>query len=100
MTPAAAVGTRRELGLRYFSETVWTGKRLAHRRHKAIEKLVGRADFQWVREHPTYVPDRPKRMRRTTFRRLRKRLVTIPRKHPELDELASLLARDGATRSR
>jgi hypothetical protein len=100
ITPDGKVGTRTELGARYKSQTMWTGKRLAHRRHKVIEKLAGTTDFQWVRDHPTYVPERPRRMRRTTYRRLRKRLVTTPRKHPELDELASLLARDGATRSR
>jgi hypothetical protein len=91
MAPNGKVGTRTELGLRYFSETVWTGKRLAHRRRKVIEKLAGKSDFKWVRDHPTYVPDRPKRMRRTTYRRLRKRLTTTPRNHPELDELATLI---------
>jgi hypothetical protein len=75
MTPDGRVGTRWELELRYKSETMWTGKRLAHRRHKVIEKLDGRTDFQWVRDHTTYVPDRPKRMRRTTYHRLRNRLV-------------------------
>ena len=75
MTPDGRVGTRWELDLRYKSETMWTGKRLARRRHKVIEKLAGTTDFQWVRDHPTYVPDRPKRMRRTTYRRLRNRLV-------------------------
>jgi hypothetical protein len=75
MTPDGRAGTRWELDLRYKSETMWTGKRLAHRRHKVIEKLAGTTDFQWVPDHPTYVPDRPKRMRRTTYRRLRNRLV-------------------------
>jgi hypothetical protein len=93
MTADGRVGTRTELGARYKSQTMWTGKRLAHRRHKVIEKLVGRTDFAWVRDHPTYVPDRPKRMRRTTFRRLRKRLTTTPRKQPELDELRSVMGR-------
>ena len=41
----------------------------------AVEKLAGKTDFKWVRDHPSYVPDRPKRMRRTTYRRLRNRLV-------------------------
>jgi hypothetical protein len=91
MTPDGRVGTRWELGLRYRSQTLWTGKRLAHRRHKAIEKLVGRTDFKGVRDHPAYVPDRPKRMRRTTYRRIRKRLTTTPRSAPELDELISLM---------
>jgi hypothetical protein len=94
MTPDAAVGTRGELtGIRYRSETVWTGKRLAHRRHKVIERLAGPTSFDWIREHPMYVPDRPKRMRRTTYRRLRKRLTTTPRKQPELDELTSVMGR-------
>ena len=75
MTPDGRVGTRWELDLRYKSETMWTGKRLARRRHKVIEKLAGTTDFQWVRDHPTYVPDRRKRMRRTTYRRLRHRLA-------------------------
>ena len=91
MTPDGRVGTRWELELRYKSQTMWTKKRQAHRRHKVIEKLAGRTDLQWVREHPTYVPDRPKRMRRTTYRRLRKRLANTPRKHPELDELVTLM---------
>jgi hypothetical protein len=89
--PDGRVGTRGELELRYKSQTLWTGKRLAHRRHKVIEKLAGSTDFQWVRDHPTYVPEKPKRMRRATYRRLRKRLTTTPRKHPELDELTSLM---------
>ena len=91
MAPDGKVGTRWELGLRYKSQRIWTGKRLAHRRHKVIEKLAGRTDFQWVREHPTYVPVRPKRMRRTTYRRLRKRLSTTPRKQLKLDELPNLI---------
>ena len=91
MTPDGRVGTRGELELRYKSQTMWTKKRLAHRRHKAIEKLAGRTDLQWVQNHPTYVPEKPKRMRWKTFRRLRKRLVTTPRQQPELDELTSLM---------
>jgi hypothetical protein len=91
MTPDGRVGTRGELELRYKSQTLWTKKRLAHRRHKAIEKLDGPTDFKWVRDHPTYIPEKPKRMRWKTFRRLRKRLVTTPRKQPELDELTSLM---------
>ena len=86
MTPDGRVGTRWELELRYKSQTMWTRKRIAHRRHKAIERLMGPTDYQWVRDHPDYVPDRPKRMRRTTYRRLRKRLTTTPRKQLELDE--------------
>src|SRR5579864_7267899 len=39
--PDGRVGTRTELGARYKSQTMWSGKRLAHRRHKVIEKLVG-----------------------------------------------------------
>jgi hypothetical protein len=91
MMPDGRVGTRWELGARYKSQTLWTKKRLAHRRHKAIEKLAGRTDLQWVWDHPTHVPDRPKRMRWRTYRRLRKRLVTTPRKQPGLDELTSLM---------
>jgi hypothetical protein len=72
MTPDGRVRTRWELELRYKSQTMWTKKRLAHRRHKVIEKVDGRTDFQWVRDHTTYIPNRPKRMRRTTYRRLRK----------------------------
>jgi len=98
MTPDGRVGTRWELELRYKSQTMWTGKRLAHRRHKVIEKLAGRTDLQWVREHPTYVPDRPKGMRWRTFRRLRKRLVITPRKEPELDELTKLTGQRPGTR--
>jgi hypothetical protein len=63
---------------------------LAHRRHKVIEKLDGPTDFKWVRDHPTYAPNTPKRTRWKTFRRLRKRLVT-PSKQPELDDLKSLM---------
>jgi hypothetical protein len=91
MTPDGRVGTRAELELRYKSQTLWTKKRLAHRRHKAIEKLAGSSDFQWVRDHPTYVPEKPKRMHWRTYRRLRKRLMTTPRKQLELDELTSLM---------
>jgi hypothetical protein len=93
MTPDGRVGTRWELDLRYKSETMWTKKRLAHRRQKVVEQLEGPTEFQWVRDHPNYVPDRPKGMRRTTYRRLRKRLVTTPRKQPELDELVTLVGR-------
>jgi hypothetical protein len=91
VAPDGRVGTRTELGARYKSQTMWTGKRLAHRRHKVIEKLSGPTSLAWVRDHPTYVPDRPKRMRRSTYRRLRKRLTTTPRKQPELDELRSVM---------
>jgi hypothetical protein len=90
MTPNGKVGTRWELELRYKSETLWMGKRLAHRRHKVIEKLDVPTDFKWVRDHPTYAPNTPKRTRWKTFRRLRKRLVTW-RKQPELDDLKSLM---------
>jgi hypothetical protein len=91
MTPDGRIGTRWELGLRYRSQTMWTGKRLAHRRHKVIEKLTGPTDYHWARDHPTYVPEKPKRMRWSTYRRLRKRLTTTPRRHPELDEFMSLI---------
>jgi hypothetical protein len=93
VAPEGSVGTRTELGARYKSQTIWTGKRLAHRRHKVIEKLSGPTSLAWVRDHPNYVPDRPKRMRRTTYRCLRKRLTTTPRKQPELDELRSVMGR-------
>jgi hypothetical protein len=42
MTPDGKVGTRAQLELRCKSQTLWTKKRLAHRRHKAIEKLACR----------------------------------------------------------
>jgi hypothetical protein len=93
MTPDGRVGTRWELQLRYRSETMWTGKRLAHRRHKLIEKLAGKTDFRSLREHPAYVPNRPKRMRRTTYRRLRKRLVTTPREAVKTASLTALASK-------
>jgi hypothetical protein len=100
MTPAGKVGTRWELGLRYKSQTLWTKKRLAHRRHKAMEKLAGPTSYDWVRSHPDFVPARPRRMRRTTYQRLRKRLTTTPRKQRELDELATLMAQKSAVPSK
>jgi hypothetical protein len=73
---------------------MWTEKKQrAYHRHKAIEKLDGPTDFAWVQDHPDYVPDKPKLMRQTTFRRLRKRLVTR-------DDAPSWRPEDSAPRSR
>ena len=75
MAPDGRVGTRVELGLRYRSQRMWTKKKqVAHRRHKAIEKLIGPTDFNWVMDHENYVPEKPKLMRHRTYRRIRKRL--------------------------
>jgi hypothetical protein len=95
MTPDGRVGTRGELvGIRYRSQRMWTKKKqTAYRRHKAIEKLDGPTDFAWVQAHENYVPDKPKLMRQTTFRRLRKRLVTR-------DDAPSWRPEDSASRSR
>jgi hypothetical protein len=97
MTPDGSVGTRGELvGIRYRSQRMWTKKKqTAYRRHKVIAKLDGPTDFAWVQAHENYVPDKPKLMRQTTFRRLRKRLVMTPR-----DDAPGWRPEDSATRSR
>jgi hypothetical protein len=77
MTPDGRVATRVELGLRYKSQRMWTKKKQrAYRRHKAIEKLNGPTDFEFVLEHENYVPEKPRLMRAQTYRRIRKRLET------------------------
>jgi hypothetical protein len=73
MTPDGRVGTRVELGLRYRSHAMWR-RRPALRRQKAIEKLIGITDLDWVGDHPNYVPDRPRGMKQARYRRLRRRL--------------------------
>ena len=80
MTPDGRVGTRWELQLRYKSETMLGRKAPGSPTAQGVEKLVGRTDFQWVREHPNFVPKRPRGMRRTTYGRLRKQLTTTPEK--------------------
>jgi hypothetical protein len=101
MTPDGRVGTRGELvGIRYRSQRIWTKKKQrAYRRHKVIEKLDGPTDFQWVTKHETYVPEKRRRMRATTYRRLRKRLVTTPKDQPAQNQLANAMGRKTATRS-
>jgi hypothetical protein len=90
VAPDGRVGTRTELGARYRSQRLWTArKQRAWRRAKVIEKLDGPTEFQWVMEHENYVPEKPRSQRWTTYRRLRKRLVTTPREQPELSELPS-----------
>lgn len=98
IAPDGRVGTRMELGARYRSHAMWR-KRPDLRRHKVIERLAGKTDFNWVRDHPCYVPERPKRMKQARYRRLRKRLVLTPREHPELDELPRLMAQESAVPS-
>jgi len=88
MTPDGRVGTRTELGARYRSHAMWR-KRLDLRRHKVIERLAGKTDFDWVRNHPTYVPDRPKWMKQARYRRLRRRLMLARRERPELIDVFS-----------
>jgi hypothetical protein len=80
LTPDGRIGTRGELvGVRYRSQRMWTRKKQrAYRRHKVIEKLDGPTDFKWVQEQEDYIPKKPHRQRWTTYRRLRKRLVTTP----------------------
>ena len=77
MTPEGRVGTRGELGgIRYRSQRMWTKKKQsAHRRHKAIEKLIGPTDLAWVQAHASFVPEKPKLMRQRTYRRIRKRIT-------------------------
>ena len=88
MTPNGRIGTRWELELRYKSQTMWTKrKQRAYRRHKIIEKLDGPTDFSWVVEHENYVPKKRRRMRASTYRRLRKRLVTTPKARPAQNQL-------------
>jgi hypothetical protein len=84
MTPDGRVGTRGELaGIRYRSQRIWTKrKQRAYSRHKIIERLDGPTDLQWVVEHENYIPKRRRRMRATTYRRLRNRLVTTPKVQP------------------
>jgi hypothetical protein len=61
------------------------------RLHKIIEKLGGPTDFSWVVEHENYVPKKRRRMRATTYRRLRKRLVTTPKDQPAQNQLANAM---------
>jgi hypothetical protein len=102
MTPDGRIGTRGELaGIRYRSQRMWTKKKQsALRRQKAIEKLDGPTDFKWVVEHENYVPKKRRRMRATTYRRLRKRLVTTtPKDQPAQSQSANAMGREAATRS-
>jgi hypothetical protein len=99
MTPDGRVGTRGELeGIRYRSHAMWRS-RPALRRRKVIEKLVGRADLCWVRDHPIYVPDRPKWMKRAKYRRLRRRLMLTKKGHLELEELPKLLGQNNPSQA-
>ena len=61
MTPDGRVGTRGEIGgIRYRSQRMWTKKKqIAHRRHKAIEKLIGPTDLAWVQSHENFIPEKP-----------------------------------------
>jgi hypothetical protein len=95
MTPDGRVGTRGELvGIRYRSQQMWTKKKQrGYRRHKVIEKLDGPTDFDWVTEHENYVPKKRRRMRATTYRRLRKRLVITPKDQPAQNRLANAMGR-------
>ena len=95
MTPSGLIGTRGELaGIRYRSQRMWTKrKQRAYRRHKIIEKLDGPTDLKWVTEHENYVPKKRRRMRATTYRRLRKRLVTTPKDQPAQKQLANAIGR-------
>jgi hypothetical protein len=63
------------LGLKYRSQRLWTKKRLAWARAKVIERLEGPTDFDWVRDHPDYLPRKPKWMKQARYRKLRKKLV-------------------------
>jgi hypothetical protein len=101
MTPDGRVGTRGELvGIRYRSQRMWTKKKQrAYRRQKAIEKLDGPTSFSWLLEHENYVPKKRRRMRATTYGRLRKRLVTTPKDRPAQSQWASAMGRKTATRS-
>ena len=93
MTPDGRVGTRGELvWIRYRSQRMWTRrKQRAYRHHKIIERLDGPTDFKWVAEHENYVPKKRRRMRSTTYRRLRKRLVTTPKVQPAQNQLANVM---------
>jgi hypothetical protein len=80
ITPSGQVGTRGELvalyGLRYRSQRQWSKQsQLAYRRHKIIEHLEGPVDLDWVKNHETYVPKKPKRQRWNTYARLTRSLV-------------------------
>jgi hypothetical protein len=99
MTPDGRIGTRGELvGIRYQSQRMWTKKKQrAYRRHKIIAKLHSPTDFKWVTEHENYVPKKRRRMRATTYRRLRERLVTTPKDQPAQKQLANAMGT--ATRS-
>jgi hypothetical protein len=75
VTPDGRVGTRWEQGLKYRSQRLWTKKRLAWARAKVIQRLAGPMDFEWVRDHPDYLPRKPKCMKQARYRKLRKKLV-------------------------
>jgi hypothetical protein len=100
MTPDGRVGTRGELtGIRYRSQRMWTKrKQRAYRRQKAIEKLDGPTDFSWVVDHENYVPKKRRLMRKTTYRRLRKRLATTPKDQPAQSQLTNAMGRKADVR--
>jgi hypothetical protein len=75
VTPDGEVGSRLELHLKYRSQRLWRGKRLAWARAKVIERLEGPVDFEWVRDHPEHLPPKPKWMKQAGYRKLRKKLV-------------------------
>jgi hypothetical protein len=80
MTPDGRVGTRSEIvGIRYKSQRMWAKKKQsAYRRHKAIEKLIGPTDFDFVLKHENYHPEKPRLMRARTYARLCQRITATP----------------------
>jgi hypothetical protein len=94
LTPDGVVGTRGELirlrRLRYGSQRMWTKKsQRAYRRLRVLQRLEkGQApSLEWVISHDSYLPKKPKWMKQAGYARLRKRLVTTPRKISELEEV-------------
>jgi hypothetical protein len=63
------------LAIKYRSQRLWREKRLAWARAKVVERLEGPVDFGWVRDHPEYLPRKPKWMKQAGYGKLRKRPV-------------------------
>ena len=78
VTPDGKIGTRWELKCRYKSQRLWSEKRQrGWQRQKILEKLHYHADPEWICDHPTFIPPRPKWMKQVRYQKLTERLRAL-----------------------